>query len=202
MGVYSMTRPSVIFVIGEAGVGKSAVGKIIAREKNYTYLDKDTATISLTEQYLGESSPTKNKHDRESAFYLDTVRPLEYKTILALTLENIELGNNVVLTAGFELEISDENWLHTNLDVMKIRALADLKVVLVTVDQQTLLNRLITRNELRDTWKLNNWDAYLKQVAAMKIKWNDTDFTNLNFDNSDALPILYNIKVNNLIKTL
>ena len=59
MGVYSMTRPSIIFVIGEAGVGKSAVGKIIAREKNYTYIDKDTATISLTEQYLGESSPTR-----------------------------------------------------------------------------------------------------------------------------------------------
>lgn len=197
-----MARPSVIIVIGEAGVGKSAVGKLIAREKQYTYIDKDTATIRLTEQYLGESSPTKNKHDRESAFYLSTVRPLEYKTILALTLENIELGNNVVLTAGFELEIQDENWLHTHPEMMQIRALADLKVVLVTVDQQTLLNRLIMRNELRDTWKLNNWEAYLKQVAAMKITWNDTDFTNLSFDNSDALPILYEIKVNNLIKAL
>lgn len=197
-----MTRPNLIIVIGEAGVGKSAVGKLIARNKQYTYIDKDTATISLTEQYLEESSPTKNKHDRESAFYLNTVRPLEYKTILALALENLELGNNVILTAGFELEIQDENWLHTNPYMVKISALADIKVLLVTVDQQTLLNRLITRNELRDTWKLNNWDAYLKQVAAMKIKWNDANFEKLSFDNSDALPILYDIKVNNLIKTL
>ncbi|MFJ7952818.1 AAA family ATPase [Lysinibacillus sp. NPDC096418] len=197
-----MVRPSIIIVIGEAGVGKSAVGKLIAKEKKYTYIDKDTATISLTEQYLEECSPTKNKHDRESDFYLSTVRPLEYKTILALALENLELGNSVVLTAGFELEIQDENWLQMNPDIMKIRAIADLKVVMVTVDKQTLLNRLITRNELRDTWKLNNWDAYLKQVAAMKITWNDRDYTNLSFDNSDALPILYDIKVNNLIKTL
>lgn len=85
---------------------------------------------------------------------------------------------------------------------MKIRALANLLVVMVTVDRQTLLNRLITRNELRDTWELNNSDAYLKQVAAMKITWNDTNFTKFSFDNSDALPILYDIKVNNLIKTL
>lgn len=197
-----MVRPSITIVIGEAGVGKSAVGKLIAKEKNYTYIDKDTATISLTEQYLGESSPTKNKHDRDSAFYLETVRPLEYKSILALAFEYIELGNNVVLTAGFELEIQDENWLQTNPDIIKIRALADLNVVMVTVDKQTLLNRLITRNELRDTWKLNNWETYLKQVAATKITWNDTDFTKLSFDNSDSLPILYDLKVKNLIKSL
>lgn len=197
-----MVRPTISLVIGEAGVGKSAIGKLIAKEKNYTYIDKDTATIRLTEQYLKESSPTKNAHDRESAFYLETVRPLEYKIILALALENIELGNSVVLTAGFELEIQDENWLHTNPEILKIRALADLHVVMITVDRQTLLNRLITRNELRDTWKLNNWDTYLKQVANTKITWNEKDFTKLSFDNSDSLPILYEIKVKNLIKAL
>lgn len=197
-----MVRPTITIVIGEVGVGKSAVGKLIAKEKNYTYIDKDTATIWLTEQYLRESSPTKNEHDRESAFYIETVRPLEYKTILALALENIELGNSVVLTAWFEIEIQDENWLHTNPEIIKIRVLADLHVVMVTVDRQTLLNRLITRNELRDTWKLNNWDAYLKQIADTKITWDETDFTKLSFDNSDSIPILYVLKVKNLIKSL
>lgn len=197
-----MAKQSVIFVIGETGVGKSAVGKIIAREKNYTYIDKDTATTSLTELYLGELSPTRNRYDRESDFYIHTVRPLEYEAILALVLENIELGNSVVLTAGFELEIQDKIWLHTNLQMKKIREQADLKVVLVTVDKQTLLNRLITRNELRDRWKLNNWDAYLKQVSAMEIKWDIADFTKLSFDNSATLPILYDMRVKNLIKAL
>ncbi|MEG0450107.1 MAG: AAA family ATPase [Lysinibacillus sp.] len=197
-----MARPIVIFVIGEAGVGKSAVGKIIAKNKHYTYIDKDTATICLTEQYLGESSPLKNKYDRESDFYIQTVRPLEYKSILALTLENVALGNSVVVTAGFEIEIQDENWLHTNAEILKIRQFADIKVVMVTVDKQTLLNRLITRNELRDAWKVNNWNEYLKQVAAIEVRWNDPEVLHYSFDNSDALPILYELKVTNLLNSI
>lgn len=195
-------KPTVIFVIGEAGVGKSAVGKMIAKHFHHTYIDKDTSTIYLTEHILAESSPTKNKHDRESDFYMNTVRPLEYDTILAQVLENVELGNSSVVTAGFELEILDANWLQTNLYMKKIMELASLKVVHVQVDKQTLLNRLITRNELRDAWKLNNWNAYLQQVANMKVGWNKEDYKEFSFDNSDALPILYDLKVKNLMEQL
>lgn len=195
-------KPNIIFVVGEAGVGKSAVGKMISKNLHYTYIDKDTSTIHLSELILGEASPTKNKHDRESTFYLETVRPLEYASILSQALENIELGNNVIVTAGFELEMQDSNWLHTNSYMKKIIELANVKVVHVTVDKQTLLQRLISRNELRDEWKVNNWDAYLQQVANMKITWADSDYEKLTFDNSDALPILYDIKVKNLMSQL
>lgn len=195
-------KPTIIFVIGETGVGKSAVGKMIAKNLHYTYIDKDTSTTHLTEYILGTVSPTKNKHDRESDFYMQTVRPLEYNGILAQALENIELGNNVVVTASFELEMQEANWLHTHLFMKKIMELANLKIVFVHVDKQTLLKRLISRNELRDTWKLDNWDTYLKQVNDMKITWDETAYEQFTFDNSDALPILYNLKVESLMSQL
>lgn len=195
-------KPTIIVVIGPTGVGKSAVGKIIAKNLQYTYIDKDAATSYLTEYILESLSPTKNKNDRESAFYVQAVRPLEYKSILTQALENIELGNNVVVTADFDLEIQDASWLDQDPVMQKILAHAQLKVIHVHVDKQTLLKRLISRNELRDEWKLNNWDAYWKQVDELKIVWAATKYQLFTFDNSDALPILYNLKVDSLISQL
>lgn len=195
-------KPTIIVVIGPTGVGKSAVGKIIAKNLQYTYIDKDAATSYLTEYILESLSPTKNKNDRESAFYVQAVRPLEYKSILMQALENIELGNNVVVTAGFDLEIQDVSWLDRDPVMQKILAHAQLKVIHVHVDKQTLLKRLISRNELRDEWKLNNWDAYWKQVDELKIVWDAAKYQLFTFDNSDALPILYNLKVDSLISQL
>lgn len=197
-----MEKLDILLVVGEAGVGKSAVGEMIAKNKGYTYIDKDTATITLTEQYLAACSPTQNMHDRDSEFYLTQVRPLEYKTILALAQENLRLGNSVVITAGFESEMQMVDYLTVDPQMQAILQVANLTVVMVTVDRQTLLNRLILRNELRDKWKLDNWNAYLEQVKNMRIMWPQEQFKELNFDNSDALPILYDIKVNNLIKSI
>lgn len=195
-------KPTIIFVVGPTGVGKSAVGKMIAKNLQYTYIDKDVATSHLSEYILEVMSPANNKHDRESTFYTQTVRPLEYNSILTQALDNLELGNNVVMTAGFELEMQDAHWLDTHPIMQKIITLAQLKVVHVHVDKQTLLKRLISRNELRDAWKLNNWDVYCQQVDHMKITWDIMKYELLKFDNSDALPILYDLKVENLMSQL
>ena len=175
---------------------------MISKNLHYMYIDKDVATSHLSEYILETMSPTNNKHDRESEFYTQTVRPLEYKSILMQALDNVELGNNVVMTAGFELEMQDANWLDNHPIMQKIIALAQLKVIHVHVDKQTLLKRLISRNELRDEWKLNNWDAYWQQVDQMKITWDTTKYKLFTFDNSDALPILYDLKVENLMSQL
>ena len=195
-------KPQLIIVLGITGAGKSAVGKLIAKNKGYAFIDKDTVTTSLTELILESLSPMKDKHDRESTYYIEVVRPLAYESMLHIALENIELGNSVIVAGAFEEEMKNPDFLEENEYMEAIRKLADIKVVHVHVDHSTLLKRLIARNEQRDSWKLANWDVYVKEVGNAKIQWNSSLYTLLTFDNSDALPILYEIKTNNLLGEL
>ena len=195
-------KPQLIIVLGITGAGKSAVGKLIAQNKGYAFIDKDTVTTSLTELILESLSPMKDKHDRESTYYTEVVRPLAYESMLHIALENIELGNSVIVAGAFEEEMKNPDFLEENEYMEAIRKLANIKVVHVHVDHSTLLKRLIARNEQRDSWKLANWDAYVKEVGNVKVQWYTTLYTLLSFDNSDALPILYDLKVNNLLNEL
>lgn len=195
-------RPQLIIVLGITGTGKSVVGKLIAKNKGFTYIDKDTVSTELTELILENLSPLKDKHDRESSYYINVVRPLAYESMLHIALENIEIGNSVVVAAEFDVEIKNADFLEENQYMEEIRKLADIKVVHVHVDHSTLLKRLIARNEQRDSWKLANWDSYVKEVGSVKVQWNSVLYKLLTFDNSDALPILYEIKTKNLLNEL
>lgn len=197
-----MSKPNIVLMVGATGVGKSFIGKMIAKKKGYGYIDKDTATSPLVERYLAACSPTNDSHDRESAFYKNEVRPLEYQTILAIVEDNIKLSNSVVLTAGFEQEIIDADYLRSNAQMSRLREQANIIVVKVRVDSKTLLTRLIKRNEQRDKWKLANWDAYVKEVEGLKVAWDESDYTQLVFDNSDMLPVLYELKIEGLIQSI
>ncbi|GGG13932.1 ATPase [Lysinibacillus alkalisoli] len=197
-----MQKPNVILMVGEIGVGKSYIGKKIAEMKNYTYIDKDTVTTPLTEYILAHNSPTQNSHDRESDFYIQTVRPLEYQALLNIAYDNVKLGHSVVLTAGFEQEILQQDYLHTHPQMKALREVATIIVVRVTVDSTTLLNRLIKRNEQRDRWKLNNWETYMAQVSGLTVRWHPDDYTQLGFDNSDMLPVLYDLKLQGLVQSI
>ena len=195
-------KPQLITVVGITGAGKSVVGKLIAKNRGFTFVDKDTVATELTEVILENLSPLKDKHERESSFYLEVVRPLAYESMLHIALENIELGNSVVVAAAFDEEIKNADFLEENEYMEAIRKLANIKVVHVHVDHSTLLKRLIARNEQRDSWKLANWDSYVKEVGSAKVQWNSALYKLLTFDNSDALPILYEIKTNNLLHEL
>ena len=195
-------KPQLIIVVGITGAGKSVIGKLIAKNRGFTFVDKDTVATELTEVILENLSPLKDKHERESSFYLEVVRPLAYESMLHIALENIELGNSVVVAAAFDEEIKNADFLEENEYMEAIRKLANIKVVHVHVDHSTLLKRLIARNEQRDSWKLANWDSYVKEVGSAKVQWNSALYKLLTFDNSDALPILYELKVKNLLNEI
>ena len=74
---------------------KNTVGKKIAEQLRYVYLDKDT----IAQPFVEALNPIKN--DRESTLYLNTIRPLEYQVLLDVAEENLRLGQSVVLSAPF-----------------------------------------------------------------------------------------------------
>ncbi|GGM34668.1 hypothetical protein GCM10012275_02410 [Longimycelium tulufanense] len=150
--------PKVVLIGGYAGSGKTELGRILARETGWPILDKDTTTRAVVEaalETLGESP-----HDRESELYLTVIRPAEYNALIATLIENAQCGNSSIVTAPFIRELGDQAWcdrLSANLTSMG----AELYVVWVRCDADTMRTYLRHRGAARDAWKLAHWEQYL-----------------------------------------
>ena len=150
-----------ILVCGLPGSGKTTIGKIMATDLDALYIDKDTVSNSFTEAILGAIGCSKD--DRESALYLSNVREHEYNTMMALAMENLEIGNSVICSAPFISELNSKEWLtQCLLKVEKLNAIVN--VIWIHVDENTAYDRIVARNASRDKWKLENWDDYAKKT--------------------------------------
>ncbi|WP_347254324.1 AAA family ATPase [Leminorella grimontii] len=173
----------VIFLIGAAGSGKSTIGKLLASKLNYSYLDKDVVSNRFTGKLLVMQghAPT----DRDGCdFYKNEVMPLEYETLLHLAGENLKLGNSVVLDAPFLGYFSDPNFVKNSIAEYGWSQDVDANVLEVTVKPEVLKNRIITRNNARDAWKLENWDAFIQSILEKKCLWDGVNY--IRFDNSGS----------------
>ena len=153
--------PHVILIGGYAGSGKTELGRILARETGWPMLDKDTLTRPVVEgalELLG-----KSPHDRESDTYVQSIRPREYEALIAAANENLECGNSVILTAPFIRELNDAAWI--NRTQAGFAALnADVNLVWVYCDVETMHTYVRRRGAARDAAKLADWDGYMAGI--------------------------------------
>ncbi|WP_045877116.1 GntR family transcriptional regulator [Pseudofrankia sp. DC12] len=153
--------PRAVLIGGYPGSGKSELGRILGRQTGWAVVDKDTITRPVVEaalEVLGRSP-----HDRESADYLNIVRPREYDALLAATLENVECGNSVVSVAPFLREFRDQAWLDRTVARLNERG-AVATLVWVRCDPDSMQQYIRHRGAARDAAKLADWGAYLAGV--------------------------------------
>lgn len=150
-------RPSVILVGGYAGSGKTETGRILARATGWAMLDKDSITRPVVEAMLRHAD--HSPHDRESAFYLDTVRPAEYESLREVALENVACGNSVIVSAPFARELNDPAWCaRTAADYDAHEA--QVRALWVRCDEESMQRYLRRRGAARDERKLAHWADY------------------------------------------
>jgi predicted kinase len=154
-------RPRIVMIGGYAGSGKTELGRIITRHTGWAILDKDTTTRPVVEVALEQlgSSP----HDREGDTYRTLIRPAEYQALLDTVVENVKGGASVVATAPFISEFRDGSWgdlVSTTFEALE----ADLHIVWVRCDADSMHHYLVHRHAPRDAGKLANWDNYLAGV--------------------------------------
>ena len=153
--------PQVILIGGFAGSGKTELGRVLARETSWAILDKDTLTRPVVEialETLGQSP-----HDRESQEYLSKIRGREYEALNAAMLENIHCGNSAIVTAPFIKEFADDAWVSRVMAQCE-EVSANLTLVWVYCDADTMHTYIRHRGAARDTGKLADWDGYLTGV--------------------------------------
>ena len=154
-------RPLLVLVGGFAGSGKSEFSQFLAATTGWALLDKDILTRPLTESMLTVLGADPN--DRHTPTYQRHVRPLEYRSLLAAALANLTQGVSSVATAPFLSELPDKAWLARLARRCAVDG-ADLAVVWVDTDVDSMHTYLQLRDAARDTWKLNHWDDYLTSV--------------------------------------
>lgn len=149
-----------ILVTSPPASGKTYISKQLAtRLKHVVYLDKDTLIV-LSNQIFKVAGQENN---RSSDFFEEHIRDFEYQATLDLAMEALNYDDIVLINAPFTREIRDEKYIND----LKQRLLTKdtrLTVVWVITDVAVVKERMIKRNSPRDTWKLENWDAYIKDV--------------------------------------
>jgi predicted kinase len=154
-------RSKVVLIGGYAGSGKTELGRILARKTGWAILDKDTTTRAVVEAAL--EALDHSPHDRESDLYLEVIRPAEYEALMAALSENVECGNSAIVTAPFIRELNDQAWCERLAASLTGKG-ADLVVVWVRCDADTMRSYIRHRGAARDTTKLASWDTYLTSV--------------------------------------
>lgn len=155
-----------VIITGCAGSGKTSLGEKIARELKWTYIDKDTVTREFTDFILVEKGTSKG--DRESEIYCTHVRPIEYRITFKVCVENLRLGNPVVLTIPFIAQIRDfrmwEEMIHEyGIDLNGI----NVKFVWINHNEGGEFTRITRRGAERDGYKLKHWESYASGLEGI-----------------------------------
>ncbi|WP_018933524.1 AAA family ATPase [Gracilibacillus lacisalsi] len=177
-----------VFFVGVAGTGKTTVAEKVSEDISCAFLDRDTVGGRFVERFLEMNDLDPN--DRDSTFYKENLRDLEYDTTKDICIENLRVGQNVFMISPFTAELKNKEWIEEVIAASgKSKAEVDVKVVVVTLqDMEQQRERIEERGTDRDTWKLENWDSYETRVDFVPtINW-DIPKENINiFDNSGDL---------------
>jgi predicted kinase len=102
-------------------------------------------------------------NDRHSELYLSEVRPLEYRCLMETAYDNLDCGVSTVLSAPFIAELQQESWLRRLTNKCASKG-ADVAVLWVRCDLDSMREYMEFRAAPRDSWKLQNWDAYASTI--------------------------------------
>jgi predicted kinase len=149
-----------VLIAGGAGTGKTGLARELVRlVPNAVLLDKDRILGAWVDAVLVAKGVGA---DRDNAYYWETVRPLEYRTLEQIAFDHLEMGKVVVIDAPLRPELMDPAWVARIRGECERRT-AGFLAVWTMVDPGTARRRMERRAEARDHWKLANWEEFLRR---------------------------------------
>ena len=150
-----------ILVTSPPACGKTFVTKKLAKAiPNCVDLDKDSLIV-LSKQIFVVAN---QEYNRSSDFFEAEIRDYEYDCIMEIAMEALEYNDTVFINAPYTREVRTPGYMENLRRQLLEKKGAELIVVWVQCDVEVCRQRMIARNSDRDTWKLENWDEYVKKL--------------------------------------
>lgn len=158
-----------LFVLGHAGSGKTQFSKKfiksrLKQKEMWALMDKDTSGDCLGTALM--MTLGLNPNDRDSLEYKNKVRDLEYQACLDMARDQLKLGINVVLPGPWTKEL-ETGKLFSSKDLGFPKG-TKLNHVYLDAPEFKIKQRIIERNNIRDEWKINNWEEFAKRLKKPK----------------------------------
>ncbi len=155
-----MESKKLILVASPAGCGKTYLAKKLARALgNVVYIDKDV--LNPFGKQMCKLGGVDYNPDCE--FFVREVRSVEYAVTMDMAFEALEFSDTVIVNAPFGKELWDSAYM-TDLKERAGTFDAHLYVAFIESSPEICRKRVEERNNVRDKWKLENWDEYIKGV--------------------------------------
>ncbi len=135
--------------MGVAGAGKSTLARTVVRRLRAVYLDNN----HIVDAFFPD---TRNGQQYQK------LRPKLYKALYRIAEENLKCGNSVVLDVPHIKEVQTREWQDSIKNLAR-RTKAKLIAIRCICSPAVLRERLRTRAERRDEWKLKHWKKFLVQ---------------------------------------
>lgn len=167
-----MNDPTALFVLGHAGTGKSFLTTHFVRRQRdegraWCVLDKDVVSESWSGPMLAALGQDPN--DRDSPLFKAKVRDLEYKSTLRIAKDQLDIGLDVIFPGPWSRETASSA-LFSAQD-LGFPPQTRLRHVWLELPLAVRKQRILDRNDPRDQWKLDHWEAYttaLKRPSAVQ----------------------------------
>lgn len=183
-----------IIVSAPPASGKTYVSMKLAENlKHVVYLDKDTLVPLSNVAFNVAHEP----NDREGPFFEQYLRDVEYQVILNMALDALRYDDIVLINAPFTKEIHDPAYIDALRKELENDYQAHLAIVWILCSVETVHQRMIERNSPRDTFKLADWDKYVKSQHFEVPTWlkkEDDPYSLILFDNNSEASFARSMK--------
>lgn len=161
----SLNKQYLIYVCGLSATGKTSFSKRLVNYFNQNFIptvlvDKDVLANKFVRK--GLELMGANPNDRDSPFYKEHFRDLEYEVTLDMIQEQLKMGLSCVAPAPWTKEIKNEmifqNFYQTPNKLY-------IKHVFLKSSQERMKEVILKRKNPMDEWKLNNWEEFIKSQS-------------------------------------
>ena len=173
------SRKSLTIVCGNAGSGKTTVGRLLAERRRAAFLDIDTVSERLV--VSGLKSLKLDADDRDSSVFKSLYRDAIHETLFAIADENLDFVPCVIV-APLTQERRDATFLQT----MESRLRCPVQIILTWCADEIRRKRIAQRKNPRDRSKLENWESY----SAAGSDPHRPDFAHQFLNTSPDLPLV------------
>ena len=174
-----MRIPRLYIFSGQPGSGKTSRARNLSRRLHITYIDYDTVVQPLLRGIERKMGVGKSRLD----FYRKW-RGESYSTLWSPAIENLELGNDVVISAPLTSEVRNPEFFKS----FKAEHALDIEVFAFYLAPSPELHfkMLTERGSYRDDEVVANYENYKKTHDATRPCWDADHAFYVTFDSLDS----------------